>query len=66
MTLLERPYPNWPLSRLSDTLYGFAWCTEALQEIAMLSPLSESWRSLAKQRLKTCLVEDWHKRLGEP
>lgn len=66
MTLLERPHPNWPLSRLLDTLYGSAWCTEVLQEIAMLSPLSESWRNLAKQRLKTGQVEDWRKRLGEP
>ena len=66
MTLLERPYPNWPLSRLLDTLYGSVWSTEVLREIAMLSPLSESWRSLAKQRLKTGQVEDWRKRLGEP
>lgn len=65
MILLERPNPNWTIAHLLEILYGTAGHPDALREMAVLHALSESYRTLAKQRLKTGQIEDWCKRLGE-
>lgn len=66
MTLLERPYPQWTIQRLVEVIYDRVLDKEILSEIAVLKPLSQSWRSLAKQRIKTDQIEDWLKRLVKP
>ena len=65
LELVERPHPDWPLSRLLHHLYVDRLEAAALREIAGLAPLAESWRSLAARRLASGAVEDWRRRLGE-
>ncbi|CAO4142427.1 MOSC domain-containing protein [Methylorubrum aminovorans] len=65
LDLVERPHPDWPLSRLLHHLYVDRLDAAALREIAGLAALAESWRSLAARRLASGAVEDWRRRLGE-
>jgi len=66
LALLERPRPEWPLSRLLDVLYRDRLNREALAAMAALPELAESWRSLAARRLERGEVEDWQRRLTTP
>lgn len=61
--LIERPEPKWPLIRLLRTLYENTLDYDALHEMTELNSLTESWKTLAKNRLTTCEVENWHHRL---
>jgi MOSC domain-containing protein YiiM len=63
--LLERPYPQWTLARLLDVFYDKSLCLDRriLEEIAVLEPLSLSWRKIAIGRLERGTVEDWSPRL---
>ncbi|MBC8050378.1 MAG: MOSC domain-containing protein [Chitinophagales bacterium] len=63
LELLNRGYPNWPLSRLQHTLYIDKLNRDALAEMADLPVLAEGWRTLARRRLEKNRVEDWSKRL---
>lgn len=65
LDLVERPHPDWPLSRLLHHFYVDRLDAAALRAIAALEPLSESWRALAARRLASGAVEDWRRRLGE-
>ncbi|MER2253085.1 MOSC domain-containing protein [Methylorubrum podarium] len=65
LDLVERPHPDWPLSRLLHHVYVDRLNAAALREIAALAPLTESWRALAARRLASGAVEDWRRRLGE-
>jgi MOSC domain-containing protein YiiM len=61
--IVERRYPDWPLSRLNRLLYRDTLNREALEEMSKLKELSESWRNLVLQRLKKGKVEGWKRRL---
>ncbi len=63
MTLLERPYPAWPLDRLLHVLYVDTLNRAALAEMAALPVLAASWRALAERRLERGAVESWEGRL---
>ncbi|ALA16722.1 MULTISPECIES: MOSC domain-containing protein [Chelatococcus] len=65
MVLLERPQPQWPLSRVLHVLYVDMLDREALAELARLPHLPASWKALAARRLERGAVEDWSRRLGE-
>lgn len=65
LELVERPHPDWPLSRLLHHVYVDRLDPAALRAIAALAPLSPSWRTLAARRLASGAVEDWSRRLGE-
>lgn len=60
---VERPRPEWPLSRLNGLLYRRTLDLDALAAMAELRELAPSWRELAARRLRTCAVEDWSARL---
>lgn len=66
LELLDRPNLAWPLSRLLHYLYVDPLNREALGQIASLPFLSESWRTLAMQRLNRSTVENWTGRLTTP
>lgn len=67
LALVERPLPDWPLTRLLRALYVDRLDRTALAEIAGLTLLAPSWRSLAARRLEHGRVEDWTARLdGNP
>lgn len=66
LTLVERPLPHWPLTRLWRLLYVDMWDRDGLEAMARLAELPESWRRVAMRRLETGRLEDWAKRLQGP
>ncbi|MBU3888381.1 MOSC domain-containing protein [Methylosinus sp. KRF6] len=60
---IERPLPDWPLSRLNELLYLRTLDRDALAQMAELRELATSWRALAARRLARRVVEDWTARL---
>jgi MOSC domain-containing protein YiiM len=60
---IERPLPDWPLSRLNALLYRRTLDFDALERMTQLPELAASWRDLAARRLARREVEDWSSRL---
>ena len=65
ITLVARPYPGWPLSRVIDVLYHRTLDMALLGELAQL-PLPPSWQKLVARRLEHGSVEDWSQRTQIP
>jgi len=63
LTLVDRPYPDWPLSRILHAFYVDRMNRPTLEGIAALKVLPPSWRTLAQRRLESGRTEDWSKRL---
>ncbi|MDK3023104.1 MOSC domain-containing protein [Cupriavidus taiwanensis] len=64
LELAARPCPGWSLQRLLQVLYVDRLDYAALEEMAALAPLAESWRKLARQRLERREVEAMERRLS--
>lgn len=60
--LVERPWPDWPLSLLIEMLYRRRLDRDLLARAQRL-PLVPSWRRLIEQRLESGRCEDWRARL---
>jgi MOSC domain-containing protein YiiM len=60
---VERPLPDWPLSRLNELLYRRTLDFDALEKMTKLPELATPWRELAARRLEHRAVEDWSPRL---
>lgn len=56
---LERPHPDWPLTRLWRVLFTDPPDRPALDELAALSVLSVSWRQRARERGKAGGPKAW-------
>lgn len=65
ITLVTRPYPAWPLSRVIEVLYHRTLDAAQLRELAKL-PLPPSWQKLVARRLEHGTVEDWNPRTQGP
>ena len=63
--LCERPYPEWPLTRIMGAVFTGCLDKQELKELVEL-PLVESWGALIERRLETGKVEDWEMRLVGP
>lgn len=63
LVLAERPFPQWPLSRVVELLYR-RHCEPALLQQVLALPLVPSWRTLFERRLASGQVENWDKRLA--
>ncbi len=63
VTLVARPWPQWPLARVIDMLYHQPFDAAVLQALAAL-PLTPSWRRLVEGRLARGHVEDWGARMN--
>lgn len=63
--LCERPYPDWPLSRIMGAVFTASLDKQELSQLAEL-PLVESWGALIERRLETGEVEEWERRLVGP
>lgn len=63
LTLVDRPCPDWPLSRILHAFYVDRMNRPTLEGIAALEVLPPSWRALALRRLESGRTEDWSKRL---
>ena len=64
--LVGRPHPGWTLSRVSHLLYHDRMNRSALQELAALPGLPESWRRLVDARLASGQIESWSRRIETP
>ena len=62
---IERPFPDWPLSRLVSLLFDKT-LDRALLESASQLPLPPSWLKLIHHRLQKNQVESWQGRLEGP
>jgi MOSC domain-containing protein YiiM len=65
MSLMERPYPDWPVSRLLELLYKRRLDKDWLREAVSL-PLPPSWLKVFEGRLARGSIEDWAPRLVGP
>lgn len=65
LELLERPYPDWALPRLTALLYRRTLDPAELRA-ALELPLVPSWRQLFERRLAQGATESWESRLGGP
>ena len=63
LTLVDRPQPDWPLSRLVHLLYVDTRNRDALAQAIEVAELADGWRALFRRRLETDGIEDWRKRL---
>lgn len=63
LTLIDRPHPDWPLSRILRAFYIDRLDRPTLHGIATLGVLAPSWRALARRRLDSGRTEDWSRRL---
>lgn len=61
-TLIERPWPQWPLARVIAVLYHQPFDAAVLRDLAAV-PLTPSWRRLVEGRLERGVVEDWAPRM---
>lgn len=64
--LVDRPNPDWSLTRVANLLYQPTNDSEALAEFAMLPELPDSWRRLVERRIHSKSTEDWRHRLMTP
>ena len=62
---IERPFPDWPLSRLVAMLFQKTLDRSVLEAASHL-PLPLSWMKLIHHRLEKNQVESWERRLGGP
>jgi len=60
---VERPRPEWPLSRVNAILYQRSLDLNELAALANVPELSSSWRDLAARRLASRSIEDWSARI---
>ncbi|PHN58495.1 molybdenum cofactor sulfurase [Pseudomonas sp. ICMP 8385] len=62
LQMVERPFADWSLARLSAVLFDKRVEPELLRECLAL-PLVPSWRRTLERRLEKGLIEDWAPRL---
>ncbi|MFQ6333480.1 MOSC domain-containing protein [Methylophilus sp. 3sh_L] len=65
ITLIQRPYPEWPLQRMLALLYHHPLDQDELNS-ALRLPLVTKWQAMFERRLETATVEDWRARLAGP
>ncbi|PMY66423.1 MULTISPECIES: MOSC domain-containing protein [Pseudomonas] len=59
---VERPFEQWPLSRLSAVLFSREVAVEEIR-LCLELPLVPSWRRTLERRVEQAAVEDWGPRL---
>ncbi|WP_394134183.1 MOSC domain-containing protein [Aliivibrio fischeri] len=60
--LCERPYPEWPLSKIMKLIFEGCLDEQKLTHLLDL-PLVKSWRKLVIKRIECRSLEDWSSRL---
>lgn len=63
LTLVDRPNPDWTLTRLIHLLYVDTCNHDKLAQAAAIPQLAEGWRALFRRRLENGASEDWRQRL---
>ena len=65
MRIIERPYPQWSVSRVQHYLYDNTGDRVATAELANLEVLAAAQRQLFAKRLSSQAVERWDDRLAD-
>ena len=65
LRVVQRPHPDWTISRIQHFLYVETGNSYAMAELAALDALAPLLRDLFKKRLQASVVEDWSSRLLE-
>ncbi len=63
--LENRPWPEWPMSRVAALFYQGVLDPKLLNE-ALTLPLVSSWRKVINKRLTLNCIEDWSPRMDGP
>lgn len=63
LSRVDRPHPQWSLTRVQDVLYRDCLNSGELTELATLPALTIRMKQLASRRLAELHVEDWSGRL---
>jgi len=66
LDLVDRPLEGWTIERVLNVLYRDTLNVGELRELEAMDLLAESWRQLARRRLRQRQVEDWARRLDTP
>jgi MOSC domain-containing protein YiiM len=63
ITLLTRPFPEWPIDRLVRGFYGTPLDKTFMNEALAISVLGNELRTLMERRIATGAIEEWDGRL---
>lgn len=63
MRVVERPHPEWTVSKVQDVLYTDTQNFEAITKLVNLEALAPDMRTLLRKRLDSRDVEEWNSRL---
>ena len=63
IAVIERPYPEWTLTRVQHYLNIELDNREMMAQLLLLEPLAEQIKKVFRRRLATGQVEDWSSRL---
>ncbi|HEX4328626.1 MAG TPA: hypothetical protein VH105_17550, partial [Burkholderiales bacterium] len=63
MQVVERPLPQWAVTRVQHYLYDEPRNQDAAYELSTMPLLAEALRTVFGRRCKTRKVEDWDSRL---
>lgn len=66
ITVVDRPCPEWPLSRFNHHLYEADFDADIARELIELEPLAASMREKFRKRLASQEIESFASRLGIP
>lgn len=66
LTLIDRPQPDWPLSRLLHCLFTEPLNLPDITAMSKLPNLPDSWRKLLQARINTGQLENWTQRVTIP
>lgn len=64
LVLRDRLHETWSIARIAHIFYHDRMNMTALETLADIPELAESWRKLIQRRLDSNTVEDWSKRLS--
>lgn len=66
LTLIERPYPKWTISKCNAIMHGASPDPEEVRELAQCELLAQNWRNTLNKRIKSGEAPDIRKRVIGP
>nr|WP_315260504.1 MOSC domain-containing protein [uncultured Duganella sp.] len=66
LVLLERPQPEWPMTRLISALFSSQLLLDEWRQASAIAQLTPNWRATFSRRVQSGQIEDWMRRLVEP
>jgi MOSC domain-containing protein YiiM len=61
--LMDRPYPEWTVTRANHIMHGSGGDHEAMRKLAACPALSRSWQATLEKRLETGFVSSAARRI---